>query len=69
MNQRRTAVPKRLAPGSMKINLIVSPKWLELVEAWGKKQPGFMTRSDAIRRIVEEHLSPDTSDKGKKARK
>lgn len=62
-----TAVPKRLAPGSMKSNLIVEPKWLRLVEEWGKKQPGLMTRSDAIRKIVEEHCREDAdSDKPKK---
>ncbi len=67
MIQRRLAVPPKFAPGSKKINLIVSPKWLELVEAWGKKQPGLMTRSDVIRKIVEEHCSPDA--KPKKVRK
>ena len=60
MTQRKPVeVPPKFADDSLKINLIVSRKWLKLVEDWGKKQPGLLTRSDAIRRIVEEHLSPD----------
>lgn len=56
-------MPPKLADGSKKINLIVSPAWLKLVEAWGKKQPGLMTRSDAIRKIVEEHCTQDAKPK------
>ena len=68
--RRRIAVPPKLADGSKKINLIVSPEWLKLVEDWGKKQPGFVTRSDAIRKIVEQHLTQDApGDKPKKVRK
>jgi hypothetical protein len=50
--------PPRISDDSQRINIIVDRKWLDLLDEWRKRQPGPPpTRSDAIRRIVEQALT------------
>lgn len=52
---RKRVVPPKIAEDSQRINLIVDKKWLDQLDAWRKKQDGpISTRSDAIRKIVEQ---------------
>lgn len=69
IQRKRTAVPPKLfAGGSQKINLIVDNAWLEQLDAWRKRQDGpISTRSDAIRKIVEQVTrAPNVEASGKK---
>jgi hypothetical protein len=71
MIQRNVAVPPKLADDTQKINLIVSRAWLDELDKWRKRQDGpLSTRSDAIRKIVEQVMRADASgDKPKPAKK
>jgi metal-responsive CopG/Arc/MetJ family transcriptional regulator len=54
--KRREVVPK-LAAHTQKINLLADKDWLDLIDEYRKRQ-GFPTptRSDAIRRLVDQAL-------------
>jgi hypothetical protein len=63
--------PPRISEDSQRINLIVDREWLKLLDEWRKRQDGpISTRSDAIRKIVEQVTRADADgDKSKKSRK
>lgn len=57
MIQRKREVVPRLAAHTQKINLLADKDWLNLIDEYRKRQ-GFPTptRSDAIRRLVDQAL-------------
>jgi metal-responsive CopG/Arc/MetJ family transcriptional regulator len=70
IHRRRAALPPKLADETQRINLIADRKWLDKIDEWRKRQ-GWPapTRSDAIRRLVDQALDAPKGDKPKKPKK
>lgn len=61
MKEAGESMPPKLEDDSktVRLQLVVSERWLGLIDDWRRKHPNLPNRSEAIRLLVEEGLKDD----------